>query len=386
MKILVITPLYHIEGREDLVHDTSAVHYLLKYNADINDIVVVNTYMNRKKNVFKYMNPVRLFRFLNGYRYEIDGIQVHLIESFMLSDFRFSRIDRLRIKRTIRNATASWNTEPDLVIVHFPNMAVSYISEIRGKRKVAVLHASDVNASKRDRDLTNNLTSCYDACYARSMNIQRHFKAAGVSNLSDVIILSGAPRVEAATGKAKDRFSQGRIRVLYAGKLIRRKRVDYIIKALSRIERGKIQLDIVGEGPESDKLKDMVLKEKLEDFVIFHGQQSRETVIEMMKSADVFCMPSVEETFGLVYIEAMACGCVTIGTKGEGIDGLIQDGVNGYLVDGLCSLVDILKRIAYCSDRMVLMRISHAAVNTASEFTEEKMSRRYLDVLSGKIN
>ena len=49
-----------------------------------------------------------------------------------------------------------------------------------------------------------------------------------------------------------------------------------------------------------------------------------------MEESDVFAMVSSPETFGLVYIEAMAKGCVTIGSKGEGIDGVIVNNENGF--------------------------------------------------------
>ena len=52
-----------------------------------------------------------------------------------------------------------------------------------------------------------------------------------------------------------------------------------------------------------------------------------------MKKSDVFVMPSAPETFGLVYLEAMASGCIVVGAKGWGIDGLIKNGFDGYLVE-----------------------------------------------------
>ena len=51
-----------------------------------------------------------------------------------------------------------------------------------------------------------------------------------------------------------------------------------------------------------------------------------------MGSSQFFVMPSVQEGFGIVYLEAMACGCIAIGTEGEGIADLIVSGENGFLV------------------------------------------------------
>ena len=51
-----------------------------------------------------------------------------------------------------------------------------------------------------------------------------------------------------------------------------------------------------------------------------------------MAKAQFFCMPSVREGFGIVYAEAMASGCITIGTEGEGVADVIRSGENGFLV------------------------------------------------------
>ena len=70
----------------------------------------------------------------------------------------------------------------------------------------------------------------------------------------------------------------------------------------------------------------------MEDSVCFTGYlPNPETLAEMAK-AMFFVMPSVREGFGIVYLEAMASGCVTIGTQGEGIADLIENGHNGFLV------------------------------------------------------
>ena len=51
-----------------------------------------------------------------------------------------------------------------------------------------------------------------------------------------------------------------------------------------------------------------------------------------MARTQFFCMPSVREGFGIVYLEAMASGCLTMGTRGEGVADLIENGKNGFLV------------------------------------------------------
>ena len=90
-------------------------------------------------------------------------------------------------------------------------------------------------------------------------------------------------------------------------------------------------------------------------------------------------MVSAHEAFGLVYVEAMAKGCITIATKGQGIDGVIIDGVNGFLCES-CNpeaLAKVIDRIRSLSTEE-LNSISQKAIETASELTDRKVAETYL--------
>ena len=94
-----------------------------------------------------------------------------------------------------------------------------------------------------------------------------------------------------------------------------------------------LKLNIVGAGPERERLDEIVKTLKLEDSVSFKGQITNQEVLDLMNKSYIFILPSVAEGFGIVYAEAMKAGCITIGTKNEGIDGFIINGKNGFLVN-----------------------------------------------------
>ena len=125
----------------------------------------------------------------------------------------------------------------------------------------------------------------------------------------------------------------------------------------------------------------------INDCVIFHGRKSREEVSKYMSEADLFIMVSTNETLGLVYLEAMAQGCITVGSRGEGIDGIIVDGRNGYLVDpnNISSISDTIRSI-YNSSQETRKTIILNAYNDMKNITDIAMSNKYLNTLKQIIN
>ena len=164
-----------------------------------------------------------------------------------------------------------------------------------------------------------------------------------------------------------DKARTERKRVLTCANLIKRKNVDKLIEACSNIE--ELDLTVIGDGQEKSKLM------KMTSDVVFLGRLSQDRVFERMRASDIFVLPSVKETFGLVYLEAMACGCVTVGIKGEGIDGIIEDGVNGFL----CELDELENKLREIIKRDDLKDIATRAVETAKKYTNESCAKSYLD-------
>jgi glycosyltransferase involved in cell wall biosynthesis len=99
-----------------------------------------------------------------------------------------------------------------------------------------------------------------------------------------------------------------------------------------------------------------------------------------MAEHDVFAMVSTGETFGLVYLEAMALGLITIGSRGEGIDGVIKYGFNGFLAEpnDADDLAVLFSEIA-AMDQAERDVIINRAVETARGMSAEGMAREYLE-------
>ena len=149
--------------------------------------------------------------------------------------------------------------------------------------------------------------------------------------------------------------------------------------ALRNSDIADFELDYVGEGQQRRAIEKFVSTNGLEGNVHIHGFVQRESVSDYLDKDQVFVMISERETFGLVYIEAMSRGCIVVASRNEGMEGIVEDGVNGFLCNAGDSkeLVTVLNRIANMSEKE-LIRISDNAYNTAFELTDENVARNYL--------
>lgn len=148
------------------------------------------------------------------------------------------------------------------------------------------------------------------------------------------------PQFEALLGntaaKPPREFPKGRV-ILTTGRWVaaeRYKGMDTLITALPRLLTTwpELQLVLAGSGDDRAWLEDFAEKNGVERHVHFLTGLSNEELAACYKACEVFALPSRGEGFGLVYLEAMACGKPVIGGTHGGAPELIQDGVTGYLV------------------------------------------------------
>jgi glycosyltransferase involved in cell wall biosynthesis len=134
--------------------------------------------------------------------------------------------------------------------------------------------------------------------------------------------------------KAQLGFS-GKKMILFVGALEKRKGVEFLIKALPIIKE-KVQdakLLIVGNGSEKNHLEELANSLDSPEGVIFTGHVSDERLEALYNAADVFVLPSLYESFGLVLLEAMAHRKPIVATKILGVSELVTSGLNGILVE-----------------------------------------------------
>jgi glycosyltransferase involved in cell wall biosynthesis len=121
------------------------------------------------------------------------------------------------------------------------------------------------------------------------------------------------------------------IKILSIGDINKNKNFITMIKACYELQRMgyKVEYTIIGRKEDIGLYKD-IIKNK---FVVYHPPCSKEKLLNKMRNADIFAMPSITETFGTVYPEAMSQGLPVIYSKGQGFDGYFKDGEVGFSVD-----------------------------------------------------
>ena len=160
------------------------------------------------------------------------------------------------------------------------------------------------------------------------------------------------------------------VKVLTCANLKKRKNINKVIKACKGLEG--FELTVIGDGKERKNL------EKLDKNVKFTGWLPHDEVLAKMRESDIFILPSIGETFGMVYLEAMAQGCITICTKDDGISGIIKDGENGFLTLPVSNEIrKILLNIKEMDDDR-LKTLRYNSFQTIKEYTSEKCACEYL--------
>ena len=173
------------------------------------------------------------------------------------------------------------------------------------------------------------------------------------------------------------------VTIITVGNLIKQKNIDLVIKTFKEINEKTNQhkMIVIGKGYEENNLKSLVKELNLEKSIEFMGRIPNIEVYKLMQRSKIFILPSVNEGFGIVYIEAMLNGCITIGTKNEGIDGLIIDGENGFLV--YPELDSIKKKVIYIlENENQLNSVIENGKEKASMLTWENNAKKYIMLLN----
>ena len=239
---------------------------------------------------------------------------------------------------------------PDIVHAHFLNLAEIAIS--RGKSKlnssifVMTEHSSMLNGQYSDlpRWIKDNAANVYKnyksvICVSPKLaaNLKQYF---GVKNA--VVIFNMLDPVFLTCANDRDiQIDYKDFKFIFVGQIDNRKGPVECIQAFYDAfhkdgfitpEGGRIYLSLIGDGPLMPECKKLIANLKIESYVNMLGFMTRNQIAKIMCASNCFVLPSKLETFGVVYIEAMACGLPVIATKCGGPESFVNE-TNGVLID-----------------------------------------------------
>jgi len=250
---------------------------------------------------------------------------------------------------------------------------------IRVQGETQVAEAADALIANTDAEAAS-LVTLYDACpdtihvVTPGVNLHVFTPGAGRSAARNVV---GLPH-------------DGLV-VTFVGRIQPHKGPEVLIRATSEMVkhspalRHKLIVNIMGgasgaNAEEVDRLKELATWLELDDVVSFAPPVERDGLADWYRAADLVCVPSYSESFGLVALEAQACGTPVVATAVGGLRTAVADGFSGVLVDGHDPKAwsSVITRLLQEPQRRVLL--SMGAIEHASHFGWDSTARGTLDI------
>lgn len=178
---------------------------------------------------------------------------------------------------------------------------------------------------------------------------------------------------------------KGKQVLLSVGRLEQEKGFQHNIEALNMLKEGHPDLIylLVGDGAYRGRLQELTKQLRLQERVIFAGLQPRDKVQPYYANSHVFSMPSRDESFGIVYLEAMAAGLPVIGTEGEGIAPLLGGNLGRLVKHG--DTRALAQQIAELLDPAVAADLGQRGQQAAAGFTWQQNAHSLLQVYKNLI-
>lgn len=396
VKILMLTSLYPVDN-QTILHNTNVCHYFarewVKMGYEVRVMFNYNVYpwfFYLLYKVFGSLISKRTGKAIFGSRikewhdYEMEGVKITQMPIFKNKPGgRFKKEVLIRQALVIHEKLIQEGFEPDYMVGHVVHPNIELLAQMKQWYDVPTsitLHGMP------DKSIDLACLNQMDIIGFRSKAIKTGFENIYGKDFRGFLCYSGIPEYYISQER---KWTHGIRHLLYVGSLIKRKHPSVIVSAVNSAFNGDdFIMTYVGTGGEDEKINSFVKKRKLESKVSLKGQINRDDILREYDKAEVFIMVSENEAFGLVYLEAMARGCIVVASRNEGMDGIIKDGENGFLCKAgdVESLTDVVVKIKSLSKEQLSI-ISYAAINTAKQMTDKIAAERYINELTcGNVN
>ncbi|MGB7440882.1 MAG: glycosyltransferase family 4 protein [Coleofasciculaceae cyanobacterium] len=172
---------------------------------------------------------------------------------------------------------------------------------------------------------------------------------------------------------------------LFAGGVIRRKGLHFLLEACAILRQQKCSnytVLIVGDGPQREELEEFCQKNDLTNCVQWVGRVDYGRMGDYFRKADIFVLPTLEDTWGMVVLEAMVLGKPVLCSQGAGAAELVIDGENGYSFDPHTpdKLADLMRR--FINDPDLAVSMGQKSEQLMTQYTPEAAAKFMAKVTS----
>ncbi|KNX33764.1 MULTISPECIES: N-acetyl-alpha-D-glucosaminyl L-malate synthase BshA [Bacillus amyloliquefaciens group] len=315
------------------------------------------------------------------------NIHFHEVEVNQYAVFKYPPYD-LTLASKIAEVAARENL--DIIHAHYalPHAVCAYLAKQMLKRDIGIvttLHGTDITVLGYDPSLkdlirfaieaSDRVTAVSTALAGETYDlIKPDKKIETIYNFIDerVYLKKNTESIKEKHGILPDEKV-----VIHVSNFRKVKRVKDVIRVFRNIAANtKAKLLLVGDGPEKCVAWQLVEKYGLQDQVLLLGNQDR--VEELYSISDLKLLLSEKESFGLVLLEAMACGVPCIGTNIGGIPEVIKDQVSGFLVEVGDIQAASEKALAVLEDTQLSKRLTdHALKMVKTAFSSQRIVSQY---------
>lgn len=372
------------------------------FSPSINGVVI--SINNLYKELIKRGHEVRILTLsFTGYSYK-EG-DIYYLRSFNARIYPGAR-GTLSYKNRFIKEIIEWS--PDIVHSHTEFCTLIHAKYIRKTLKIPHIHTYHTMyedylcyvfkgmliSKRRAMKIIRRLIGSVDEIVAPTQKAKSSLIAYGINKPISIIPtgidLSRFRLVEQYRQKIEElRMSIGLKEtdkvLIFLGRLGKEKNIDEIIMNVKELNESQdIKMLIVGGGPYADNLKKLVDKLELNEKIIFTGMVPPEDVPLYYSLANIFVTASTSETQGLTYIEALASGLPVVCRYDEAVEGLINNGFNGYMYRSKSEFKESIKALIKNSDDIQGFR--EKAKSSVERFSldvfaseVEKLYLRYVD-------
>lgn len=317
-------------------------------------------------------------------RYVIDGIEVLRLPIF--KSFPHGRYPKKQIENQLKKIKLANEIDgfiPDVIIGHWTNPQIELIPALKklyNSKSCLIFHDKAIDFNIKYKEEGKSLLDSFDLIGFRSAVIKSHIENQIKVFPKSFICYSGLSDIFLNNKNAKI-IKDDIINYVFIGDFFERKNPSILLPALAKTYKDStFNIDYVGTGYEQKKIIATAKRLKQLSRIKFHGQLTHKQIKNLLFDTDCFIMLSKNETLGLVYLEAMAMGCITVCSINEGIDGIIVHGENGFLCeegnpDELAKLISTIKNLSVEERR----RITDNAIATMSSFSTLEVAKKYLE-------